>query len=471
MTLRIADGVAEEPLRDLVVIANRLPVYWAADQVGGGAWVRSPGGLVSALEPAVAVSRTSWIGWTGSVGATEPFRRNDIDLYPVDLTEDEANGFYAGFSNATLWPLYHDAIFESQFEQSWWDSYSEVNQRFATRAAAVAPAGATVWVHDYHLQLVPQMLRDLRTDLRIGFFLHIPFPAQELFLRIPWREEIIRGLLGADVVGFQTDVGAQNFRQIAKRLLGRRQAGKHLSDGDRSTLVSTFPVGIAAATIRQIAGDATTIERARQIRAELGEPRTVLLGVDRMDYTKGITIRLAAYRELLEEGRIDPSSVVLVQIAEPSRGEVLGYADIRVEVERIVGGINGDFGRLDGTAVKYLHQSQPLHELVALYLAADVMLVTPLRDGMNLVAKEYVASRLDGTGTLILSEFAGAANELTSAVLINPFDIGRVKAAIEDAVASQGTTTRRRMRAMARIVQRHDAGYWASSFLDALSTP
>jgi trehalose 6-phosphate synthase len=315
------------------------------------------------------------------------------------------------------------------------------------------------------------MLRDLRSDLRIGFFLHIPFPAQELFLRIPWREEITRGLLGADVVGFQTDIGAQNFRQIARRLLGRRQAGRRVLNGGRSTLVSTFPVGIAAAKIRQIAGEATTIERARQIRAELGDPRTVLLGVDRMDYTKGITIRLAAYRELLEEGRIDPSNVVLVQIAQPSRGEVPGYADIRVEVERLVGGINGDFGRLAGTAVKYLHQSQSLHELVALYLAADVMLVTPLRDGMNLVAKEYVASRLDGTGTLILSEFAGAAKELTGAVLINPFDIGRLKAAIEHAVASEGTTTRRRMRAMARIVQRHDAGYWASSFLDALSTP
>ncbi len=463
--------VAKEHVRDLVVMANRLPVYWSADEVGGGAWMRSPGGLVSALEPAVAVSRTSWIGWTGSVGEMEPFRRNDIDLYPVDLTDDEADGFYAGFSNATLWPLYHDAIFESRFEQSSWDAYVDVNQRFATRAATVAPTGATVWVHDYHLQLVPQMLRDLRTDLRIGFFLHIPFPAQELFLRIPWREEITRGLLGADVVGFQTDVGAQNFRQISKRLLGRRQAGKHVSDGDRSTLVATFPVGIAAGKIREIAGEATTIERARQIRAELGEPRIVLLGVDRMDYTKGITIRLAAYRELLEEGRIDPSSVVLVQIAEPSRGEVPGYADIRLEVERLVGGINGDFGRLAGTAVKYLHQSQPLRELVALYLAADVMLVTPLRDGMNLVAKEYVASRLDGTGTLILSEFAGAAKELTGAVLINPFDIGRLKAAIERAVAGEGTTTRRRMRAMARAVQRHDADYWARSFLDALSTP
>ena len=471
MTMQIADGVAEEPLRDLVVIANRLPVYWAADQVGAGAWVRSPGGLVSALEPAVAVSRTSWIGWTGSVGAMEPFRRNDIDLYPVDLTEDEANGFYAGFSNATLWPLYHDAIFESQFEQSWWDSYSEVNQRFANARLPLLPrvpqSGCTTTTCSWCLRCCEMY----GLTCGLGSFCTSRFPRQELFLRIPWREKIMRGLLGADVVGFQTDVGAQNFRQIAKRLLGRRQAGKHLSDGDRSTLVSTFPVGIAAATIRQIAGEATTIERARQIRAELGDPRTVLLGVDRMDYTKGITIRLAAYRELLEEGRIDPSSVVLVQIAEPSRGEVPGYADIRVEVEKIVGGINGDFGRLDGTAVKYLHQSQPLRELVALYLAADVMLVTPLRDGMNLVAKEYVASRLDGTGTLILSEFAGAANELTSAVLINPFDIGRVKAAIEDAVASQGTTTRRRMRAMARIVQRHDAGYWASSFLDALSTP
>jgi alpha,alpha-trehalose-phosphate synthase [UDP-forming] len=455
-------------MNDLVVVANRLPVHWLPDDDGGGSWEQSPGGLVSALEPAVSRSRTTWIGWTGSSEHVEPFRHGHIELQPITLTDDQVRGFYNGFANATLWPLYHDAIFPSQFEEEWWHSYVAVNEQFAERAASVARRGSVVWIHDYHLQLVPQMLRELRDDVRIGFYLHIPVPAQELFLRIPWRAEITRGLLGADVVGFQTDVGAQNFRQIARRLLGYQYADRRVRVGERNVLVSTFPVGIDVPLLRSVADQPSTIERAREIRSELGNPTTVLLGVDRMDYTKGITNRLLAYRELLRDGPIDPSDTVLVQIAQPSRGEVPGYADIREEVERLVGGINGDFADMGHTAVKYLHQSQGLEELVALYLAADVMLVTPLRDGMNLVAKEYVASRLDHTGTLILSEFTGAAHQLSQAVHVNPFDVSGLKTAIRNAIARSDPAARRKMATLARSVERNDAHQWATSFLSSL---
>lgn len=452
--------------RDLVVVANRLPVRRTDD-----GWERSPGGLVSALEPAVAANSTTWVGWSGIAGADErPFEHGGISLHPVSLEQDEQDAFYGGFSNSTLWPLYHDAIFVPQFRGEWWQAYARVNQRFADRAAAVAPRGATVWIHDYQLQLVPAMLRTLRPDVRIGYFLHIPFPAQELFLRIPWRAELVHGMLGADVVGFQTVVGADNFKQVSRRILGKRSFGDLVLHGDRQTRVGTFPVGIDAERVARLAADASVVARARAIRDELGNPSTIVLGVDRLDYTKGIDVRLRAWRELLEEGRLDPEQTVLVQIAEPSRDDVPGYAETRTLVEQTVGAINGDFGRLSGSAVRYLHQSQDLAELVALYLAADVMLVTPFRDGMNLVAKEYLAARLDRTGVLVLSEFTGAAHQLHRAVLVNPFDVEGVKTAIADAVNGDRSRHRRRMISLARTVHQHDAAWWASSFLDALDS-
>jgi trehalose 6-phosphate synthase len=455
-------------VRDLVIVANRLPVR-RVTTADGSVWERSPGGLVTALEPAAVAARTSWIGWTGEAGPVEPpFAQGGLTLHPLCLPDHLVDAFYNGFSNGTLWPLYHDAILVPQFHDHWWDAYVAVNERYAEAAAAVAPPAATVWIHDYQLQLVPQMLRDLRPDVRIGFFLHIPFPAQELFLRIPWRAELTRGILGADVVGFQTVVGAQNFRQIARRLLGDRWTGKHVAHAGRQCLVDTFPVGIDAAKVSRLAADPATTARAAKIRAELGSPRTVLLGVDRLDYTKGIEVRLRAYRELLEEGRIDPQEAVLVQIAQPSRDAVPGYTEIRTLVEQMTGSINGDFGRLGGVAVEYLHQSQPFAELVALYRAADVMLVTPFRDGMNLVAKEYVASRVDNTGALVLSEFAGAAHQLTDAVTVNPFDVKAMKDAIESAVHGDPTRQRRAMQALRRRVHEHDAAGWAADFLDAL---
>ena len=461
--------MTSQTARELVVVANRLPVR----RVGESGWERSPGGLVSALEPAVRSSHTTWIGWTGVADdQTAAFELDDLVLVPVRISADEEAAFYGGFSNSTLWPLYHDAIFVPQFHREWYEVYERVNRRFAVAAAETAPPGATVWIHDYQLHLVPAMLRELRPDVRIGFFLHIPFPSQELYMRLPWRNQLAAGLLGADVVGFQTVVGAANFRQICRRLLGARVAGSTvaLPDG-RHVLVSTYPVGIDAERFAELAADPAIIEQAAHIRRELGNPATVLLGVDRLDYTKGIEVRLRAFRELLEDGRLDPEQTVLVQIAQPSRDDVPGYAEIRQLVEQKVGRINGTYGRLGGSVVKYLHHGQSMQDLVALYVAADVMLVTPFRDGMNLVAKEYVACRLDHTGMLVLSEFAGAAHQLHRACLVNPFDVAGLKEAIQWAVSPAGRHEKRRMRALAKSVHEADADWWASTFLADLESP
>jgi trehalose 6-phosphate synthase len=312
------------------------------------------------------------------------------------------------------------------------------------------------------------MLRELRPDLRIGFFLHLPFPPIELFMQMPLRAELLRGLLGADLVGFQEKLAAQNFVRLARHLLGFRYSGSSIQVNERTTRAAAFPISIDAREMAELAGSPDVQARAKQVRAELGNPKTVILGVDRLDYTKGIELRLEAFRELLEEGTLSVPDVVLVQVATPSRERVEHYEALRMRVEREVGRINGDFGRVGVPAVHYLRQSYDRSELAALYCAADVMAVTPLRDGMNLVAKEYVAARTDLGGALVLSEFAGAASELRYAFLCNPHDPDAVKDALMRAIDVDPADGRRRMRLMQRHLRSHDVSRWAQSFLAAL---
>ncbi|GIH20233.1 trehalose-6-phosphate synthase [Rugosimonospora africana] len=458
-----------------MVVANRLPV----DEVttaGGRSWRRSPGGLVTALHPVLAAQHGTWVGWPGNAAAPEdptpqPFELDGMRLRPVNLSTDEVERYYEGFSNSSLWPLYHDAIETPAYRRSWWESYRRVNQRFAEATADQAAEGGTVWVQDYQLQLVPAMLRALRPDLKIGFFLHIPFPPVELFMQLPRRAEILRGLLGADLVGFQRPLAAQNFLRLTRHLLGLRPRGAGVEVDGRIVHAAAFPISIDVAEIEGLAASPLVRARAEQIRAELGEPKTVILGVDRLDYTKGIEQRFKAYRELLAEDRLSVPETVMVQVATPSRERVEHYQALRVKVEREVGRINGDYGRVGVPAVHYLHQSYSRSELVALYCAADVMMVTPLRDGMNLVAKEYVAARVDLGGALVLSEFAGAAGELRQAFLCNPHDLQSVKDSLLRAVHVDQSEASRRMRAMRRHLRAHDVRHWANSFLSALGVP
>jgi trehalose 6-phosphate synthase len=464
---------------DFLVVANRLPIDMERLPDGTTTWQRSPGGLVTALEPLLRRRRGGWIGWPGIVdGDEEPIVEEDLRLYPVPLSADDVAEYYEGFSNATLWPLYHDVIVKPIYHREWWDRYVDVNRRFAEASSRAAAPGATVWVQDYQLQLVPKMLRKLRPDLTIGFFLHIPFPPVELFMQLPWRTEIIEGLLGADLVGFHLPGGAQNFLILSRRLVGvdtsRGSVGVRSRFGEvqlesRAVRVGAFPISIDSTALDRKARDRTIRRRASEIRAELGNPRKVLLGVDRLDYTKGIDVRLKAFSELLAEGRAKRDDTVLVQLATPSRERVQSYQILRGDIERQVGHINGEYGEVGHPVVHYLHRPVPRDELVAFFVAADVMLVTPLRDGMNLVAKEYVACRGDLGGALVLSEFTGAAAELRQAYLVNPHDLEGVKDAIEAALNQSAEEGRRRMRALRRQVLTHDLDCWARSFLDALA--
>jgi trehalose 6-phosphate synthase len=458
---------------EFVVVANRLPVDLEELPDGTQRWKQSPGGLVTALAPMLRSREGAWVGWPGLPDTDlEPFVDNGMQLHPVPLSAQEVEDYYEGFSNGTLWPLYHDVIVPPAFHRHWWQAYVKINKRFAEAAAEVAAQDATVWVQDYQLQLLPAMLRELRPDLRIGFFLHIPFPPTELFVQLPWRQHIVEGLLGADLVGFHTPGGARNFRILASRLTSAQSGpGRNeVSYGDRIIRLGAFPISIDSKSLARMAAAPEVAERAKQLRSDLGDPPKIVLGVDRLDYTKGIDVRLRAFEELLVEGKIDDSAV-MIQIATPSRERVEHYTRMRNDIEQAVGRINGAHSRVGHPVLHYLHQSLPRDELVVFFAAADVMLVTPLRDGMNLVAKEYVACRNDDSGVLVLSEFAGAAIELKDAVLVNPHDTDGVKNALHTALTMNPAEARRRMRAMRRQVLTHDVDRWARNFLDALGLP
>jgi alpha,alpha-trehalose-phosphate synthase [UDP-forming] len=487
------DRPAPDGKYDFVVVANRLPLDRVEDPDGQVSWRRSPGGLVTALQPVMQQTEGAWVGWTGTPGpAPEPFDEAGMRLVAVSLSGEEVRDYYEGFSNDTLWPLYHDVIAPPRFRRAWWDAYVKVNRRFAEAAAEQAADGAVVWVQDYQLQLVPGILRAQRPDLRIGFFNHIPFPGYEIFAQLPWRRQIVEGLLGADLLGFQRQGDATNFLRACRRAaglttrgslvrvprawasdvagnsVGRRRSGPTAAEDDRTVRAATFPISIDSAGFEAIARRPEVRARAAEIRQALGNPQTLLLGVDRLDYTKGIAHRLKAYGELLQEGRLTSPDNILVLVASPSRERVEQYRRLRDEVEVTVGRINGEFGEVGIAPVHYLHHSYPQEEMAALYLAADVMLVTSLRDGMNLVAKEYVSCRYDESGALVLSEFTGAADELGSAFLVNPHDIAGLKDAMVRAARISPAESRRRMRSMRRRVREYDVAHWAKTFLDAL---
>ncbi len=430
----------------------------------------SPGGLVRALVPVLQRSEGRWVGWHGTTDFQPgPFHHSGIEQRPVDLTEAELDGFYYGFCNETLWPLYHDAVVAPQFHRHTWQPYVTVNERYAREAADVLEPGDVAWVQDYQLQLVPTTLRALRPGITIGFYLHIPFPPIELFARLPWRREIVEGLLGADVVAFQTRRSADNFARAARRFAGAESHGRRdLRWQGRLVHLQPAPIAIDPEQFASLARDPAVQARARELRGEMGDPEHVVLGVDRLDYTKGIDLRLKSFAGLLDRSPDAKRRYSFIQLAVPSREHVSAYQQLRMEIEQLVGRINGDYGEPGWTPVSYLYRSVPIEELVAYYVAADVMLVTPLRDGMNLVAKEYVASRTDGDGVLILSEFAGAAEQLRAALIVNPHDVDGVTTTIEAATSMAERERRARMRRLQRIVHQADVFEWARICLETL---
>jgi trehalose 6-phosphate synthase/phosphatase len=449
----------------VVAVANRLPVRRGTT----GEWELSPGGLVSALVPILRDSGGAWVGWTGAADdAPEPFVHDGIAQHPVPVSDTEHQDFYLGFCNSSLWPLYHDAIREAEFLPSWWEAYRRVNRRFAEAVAAQCEAGDLIWVHDYQLQLVPAILRRLKRAAHIGFFLHIPFPPVEIFARLPWRRQIINGLLGADVIAFQTERAVSNFLAAAERFT-QAVVGRHdLAIGGRRVRVECAPISIDTAAYESLSANPRVRGRVADLRAEIAHPGKVLLGADRLDYTKGIDVRLLAFERLLDRQPELANEAVFVQIASPSREPIGDYEAMRARVEQLVGRINGAHGAAHAVPVHYVYGSMPTEELVAYYVLADVMCVTPLADGMNLVAKEYVAARPGDEGVLVLSEFAGAAEELRGALLVNPYDLDGLADAMAAALTMGPAEQAARMKGMRSQVRRHDVHAWADHCLGSL---
>lgn len=457
----------------LLIVSNRLPVRIRHD--GDTCRVEpSGGGLASGVRAAHQPGRSLWIGWPGDTLVGMPGARHDLDarlaaegLVPVHLSPQAIRRYYDGFCNGVLWPLCHYLLDRVPAAGEDWKAYRDANEVFADAVASVYRPGDTIWIHDYHLLLLPGLLRTRLPGARIGFFLHIPFPSSELFRTLPQRDDLLEGVLGADLVGFHTDAYLRHFIVALRHLVGLAPADNAVALGDRLVRLGCFPMGVDAAAFERIASDAGVVAEAVAIREDAGD-RRLLLGVDRLDYTKGIPRRLLAFERFLDRHPSLAGHIRFVQLAVPSRGGTGAYQAFRTHVEEIVGRINGRFGSVGDVPVYYLHRSITREALVALFRAADVMMVTPVRDGMNLVAKEFVASRTDEDGVLILSEFAGAAAELTEAIVVNPFDIDGVADAIGRALAMPADESRRRMRTMRTRVARHDVHRWVADFLGAL---
>lgn len=466
----------EENSQRLVVVSNRLP--FTLKRAGEG-WrtERSAGGLATAMGPLLSRTGGIWIGWSGdSSGVQDDKRKKTLEnwaakdgYHAVELPPDVSRGFYEGFSNQALWPLFHYFPILLKFDPEHWRSYREANERFRDRILEELRPGDLVWIHDYQLMLLPKLLREAAPDARIGFFLHIPFPSSAVFRLLPRREELLQGLLGADYIAFHTYGYLQNFRASALRMLGVESQMDRIEMPGRTVRLDALPIGIAPKDfIDPLDEDEETKARLAAVR-ERYAGRKILLGVDRLDYTKGIPDRLRTFRRMLKDSPDMRGKLVFIQVAVPSREKIPMYKEIRQEVDQLVGKINGEFSTPDWTPIVYMRRGLPRTELVALYAAADAALVTPLRDGLNLVAKEYVACQRDGDGVLILSEFAGAATEMGEAFMVNPYDEERTAETIKRALELPSEERRLRMSALNARVTRNNVFAWGERFLKNLA--
>jgi len=450
----------------LVMVSNRLP-FQARRREDGYEFRRSPGGLVTALEAALAERGGGWVGWSGleqEPGAELPVPEGPAGVcyHPVPLTDREVALYYGAFANRTLWPLFHYFVARTRIDEGAWRVYQRVNGRFAEAAAAAAGDEALVWIHDYQLMLVPSLLRRVSRRRRIAFFLHIPFPASDVFRILPWSRALLRGLLGADLVGFQVQDHVEHCLTCAERLLGcevDRAAGLVQYEG-RSVSVQAHPISIDVEQMERLA-------RAAPPPPPAPDGRVEILSVDRLDYTKGIAERLLAIERLLDRYDEWHGRVVFTQVVVPSRERVAEYQEMKREIDELVGRVNGRFSDRGWAPIRYLNRSLSPGELAAAYRAADVALVTPLRDGMNLVAKEYVAARIDADGVLVLSEMAGAAVELPEALIVNPYDVDAVADTLHHALAMTEEERRARMSALRDRLRANDVKLWLGRFLAA----
>ena len=458
----------------LLIVSNRLPVSTVKRR--GEVHIQpSVGGLATGLSSFYKSYHGLWIGWPGIALEKIKGEKKEVkevlepeSCHPIFLSQQDIENFYYGFCNKTIWPLFHYFIQYTVFSKNFWNAYKQVNEAFCDAVVRIAERGDTIWIHDYHLMLLPKLVREKIPDSTIGFFLHIPFPSFEVFSLLPWRKEIIEGLLGADLIGFHTYDCVRHFLDSVRRLLGYEHTLGQITTASRVVKVDAFPMGIDYERFAAVVNAPEVQKEIKKIRRKAGD-RKIILSIDRMDYTKGIPQRLEAFDLFLEKNPEYKEKVLLILIAVPSRTGIEHYRLLKKQVDELVGEINGKHGTIDWMPVWYLYRYIPFRTLVALYHVADVALITPLRDGMNLMAKEFIATKLDGKGVLILSEMAGAAKELGEAIVVNPNNEEKIVSALEEALTMPEDEQIARNRAMQRRLRRYNVVRWANDFMERLS--
>ena len=467
-----------------VIVSNRLPVQIA--KINNSFEFRpSTGGLATGLDSIHKNTDSIWIGWSG-ISSEKINKKNRLEikkslkklsLINVELNDKEIEEFYYGFSNKCIWPLFHYFIEFSNFNKDDWNSYLKVNKKFCNKIVKNASINATVWVHDYQLLLLPKMIKEQRPDLTIGFFLHIPFPSFEIFRIFPWRTEILEGLLGSDLIGFHTFDYQRHFLSSVKRILRLEVDFNKINLGDREVVVNTFPMGIdynkfndaAKKQKQQKKSQRSELKIQLDLHKKTSDNSKLILSIDRLDYTKGVVNRLKAFEIFLEKNPSYLEDVRMVMLCVPSRSHVPQYKKLKRDTDEIVGRINGKFATVNWTPIWYYYREMSFEDLIELYMISDIAMITPVRDGMNLVAKEFVATRVDTDGVLILSEMAGAAKELFEAVTVNPFDLNSMADSILKAIKMPKDEQKRRNNTMQKRLKRYTVKYWANEFFKALN--
>lgn len=454
-----------------IIVSNRLPVKVEVT-TQGLTMKPSEGGLATGLSSVAKNGNNWWIGWPGTEIPYNQVKNltsqlKEMRLSPVFLTEQEIELFYEGFSNEILWPIFHYMSPYARYDDKYWNVYRQVNEKYKQAVLQVAEPGDTIWIHDYHLLLLPGLIREAQPGVTIGFFQHIPFPSFELFRLIPWRAELLNGMLGADLVGFHTYDDARHFLSSATRILQLKSSSNVINVNNRSVMVDSFPMGIDSIKFEQLVEEPVVQHNINILKESFGNTR-LILSIDRLDYSKGILQRLNAFDRFLQNHPEYKEKTSLYMIVVPSRDTVTQYKELRDEIDKTVGNINARFRTNEWTPINYFYRSFPIEMLTALYNFADICLVTPMRDGMNLVCKEYVASRINNDGVLILSEMAGASKELIDALIVNPNNIRQMSDALLEALhmskAEQGT----RMVQMRSLVKKYNVDHWVSSFMASL---
>jgi len=456
-----------------IIVSNRLPVKVLKDKQGELEYKPSEGGLATGLSSVYKEGDNLWVGWPGRYFKNKDKQKEarealeEQNMAPVFLSEEEIKLYYEGFSNEMLWPTFHYFNQYALYKKSYWEAYQKVNQKFCDEIIKVLKPGDKVWVHDYQLMLVPRMIRDEIPDVSVGFFLHIPFPSFEVFRLLPWRRELLDGVLGADLVGFHTYDDMRHFLSAVSRICYISNHHGHILKDRRTVVVDSFPIGIDYDKYASQAAHPETLSKEVEYRTSLGKQK-LMLSIDRLDYSKGIPARLQIFDIFLKHHPEYEGKVSLLMVVVPSRDRVEKYKDLKEEVDLLVGRINGKYGTVNWTPIHYFYRSFPIEDLSAFYRMADVAMVTPMRDGMNLVCKEYVASKLDQKGVLILSEMAGASKELSDALIVNPNDKHQVVQAIYDALTMSEEEQQKHMAIMQETLKKYNIHHWVNLFLSRL---